>query len=130
MTQNFISYYEWGDLLIYLFVMGVLLYWLFATLVVPTRDFLVDHIIAQTTIVQKSSHLTPKWHILNDSVAEMVTVGKDTITNRLKMRDTAFIGFKQCSKTGLTWLCCRKSIASPGLFCCCLCRSRGTLGKK
>lgn len=51
MTRNFTSYYEWGDLLVYLFVMGVLLYWVIAALAVPTRDFLVDHIIAETTVV-------------------------------------------------------------------------------
>ena len=60
-------------------MIGVLLYWITATLLVPTRDFLLDHLIAETIVVQKASHMQPKWHVLNDNLNEMVIVGKETV---------------------------------------------------
>ena len=57
----------------------MLLYWITATLLVPTKDFLLDHLIAETIVVQKASHMQPKWHVLNDNLNEMVIVGKETV---------------------------------------------------
>ena len=126
--SHYTGYYTWADLVTFLTVLATLLYILANALVVPTRSLLLDYLLAETVVIQRASHLNPKWHIMNDSVQEMVTVGRDTISHRQRLRDSAFWGFKYCSQTGCTWLCCRKAITSPGLYCCCLCRSRN--GKK
>ena len=66
-------------MLIYVMAMGWLMYVLCRMLVVPSKEFLFDYMLASTTILQRASHMRPKWHILNDSVQEMVTVGRETV---------------------------------------------------
>lgn len=61
---------------------------------------------------------------MNDSVHEMVTVGRDTLLSRQRLRQTTFWGFSYCSRVGCTWLCCRRAVTSPVWWLCCLCRRR------
>ena len=122
------AYYTWPDCLAFLLFLGVVMYIIFAVTLVPTRHFLIDHILSETVTVQKASHMAPKWHVMNDSVAEMCTVGRDTMQHRQTLKDSAFWGFKYCSSTGCAWLCCRKAITSPGWWLCCMCRRGSSIG--
>ena len=62
------NYYTWADLVIFLTILAFLLYFLANVLIVPTRSLLLDYLLAETVIIQKASHMHPKWHIMNDSV--------------------------------------------------------------
>ena len=128
-VQHYVAYYTSADLLIFLTFLACFLYIVAGAFLVPTRSLLLDYLLAETSVIQRASHLQPKWHIMNDSVNEMVTVGRDTISHRERLRDSAFWGFKYCSQTGCAWLCCRKAITSPGLYCCCL-FNRGRKGRR
>ena len=95
--SHFLTFYTWADLMIFLTFLFAFLYVLASALLVPTRSFLLDYLLGETTVIQRASHLHPKWHIMNDSVNEMVTVGRDTISHRERLRDSTFWGFKYLS---------------------------------
>ena len=69
-------------MIVYLAVLGAILYLICAVCIVPTRDFLIDYLLSETMVVQQKSLLRPKWHTLSDSVQEMVVVGRDTVEHR------------------------------------------------
>ena len=50
-VENYVTYYNWLDLVALLSVVFCIVYLVFATFVVPTRDFLIDHILAETMVV-------------------------------------------------------------------------------
>ena len=50
-VENYVTYYNWLDLVVLLSVVFCIVYLVFATFVVPTRDFLIDHILAETMVV-------------------------------------------------------------------------------
>ena len=76
------TYYTWADLVVFIVSISILLITICSTFIVPTREFLYDYLISETAVVQRNSHMRPKWHIMNDSVNEMVTVGRETIRHR------------------------------------------------
>ena len=80
---------------------------------VPVKDFLIDHILKETAIVQQHSTVRPKWHIMSDSVTEMVTVGKDALRHRTKLKDSDYY-HKSCGRLGCNLLC-KRALCFP---CC------------
>ena len=49
--EHFMVYYQWTDVLIYVIAMGWLMYVLCKMLVVPSKEFLFDYMLASTTIL-------------------------------------------------------------------------------
>lgn len=45
------TFYTWVDLFIFIIATGAFLYIILATLLVPTREFLLDMLVAETAVV-------------------------------------------------------------------------------
>ena len=80
-TRHFLVFYEVTDLVSDGVIAAIILYFILQ-LLVPTKTFLLDRLIEDTSIIQQRSHLMPKWHIVGDSIHEMVVVGKDHMRKR------------------------------------------------
>jgi hypothetical protein len=50
----------------------------------------MDKLARRTLKVQRKSHLLPKYHILEDSLEELITVARDTLLNRSHMFKASF----------------------------------------
>ena len=79
--QHNYRHYNWID---FICSLGGLLFIVYIGLsaFIPTDTLLMDKLARRTLKVQRKSHLLPKYHILDDSLEEMITVGRDTLLNR------------------------------------------------
>ena len=82
-TKHVVAFYEISNLILDTVIMGIILY-LILSLFVPTNQQLLDRLIADTSVIQQKSHLMPKWHVVGDSIHEMIVVGKDHMRKRQK----------------------------------------------
>ena len=81
-VHHYVTYFTWLDLVAGVGGIALILYFVLS-LLVPTDFILKNTLLRQTqSAVQTHSNLMPKFHMMNDSVGEMLTVAKDMIHHR------------------------------------------------
>ena len=50
-TRHYMTYYTWVDLFMFILATGAFLYVMMAAFLVPTREFLLDMLVAETAVV-------------------------------------------------------------------------------
>jgi len=81
-VHHYVTYFTWLDLVAGVGGIALILYAVLS-LLVPTDFLLKTTLLRQTqSAVQTYSHLVPKFHTMNDSAGEMLTVAKDMINHR------------------------------------------------
>ena len=84
-TRHIVYYTEFLALLAQFVAIAICLYALLGCFCVPIRSELLEKLVNETAVVQTGSHLIPKYHVVGDSVKELVTVGRDTMAHRKKL---------------------------------------------
>ena len=59
----------------------------------------------------------PKWHVVGDSIHEMVVVGKDHLRKRQRLREAS---------SYFQWLICKRRMS---VYCCFCCKRKGSLNE-
>lgn len=98
----FAAYYTIIDLLIDLGGLAAATYFILHFFV-PSEFLFISHMVDRTqTSLQKKTHLNPRFHNMNDSAVEMLTVAKDIFAKRTRVAPASI------TNTIVMFLCCRR----------------------
>ena len=82
MTNHYVTFFTWLDFAAGIGGVGLVLYAVLSVLVPTDFMFLTTMLDRTQSAVQTNSFLMPKFHVMNDSVNDMIAVAKDIINHK------------------------------------------------